>query len=573
MLWLGGILTGLVKGARRLYILLQKWCALIACLFAATVLPSHVLAVSNPQSDLAQIMSDGGLCRVPDSSKSKSQEEWLQSLYGNGFSVLLWTDRDRYDSLLTALADLKWDGLDPRMYAILQLDEWRSIRTTDGKTLACRDLLASTAYLAALYHLQYGFLDRADIAPLWRLVENESTDTGAKLLEDLGVIARRGLQNIAATIDRARPESPAYRQLRSAYRVHQQQRDIHWPYVPDGPLLRPGMEDTRIPVLRQRLLPKSSCDVEQHDCDFQSSDHYDAVLAKTLEEFQSLHHLKIDGVVGPETLAALNLSRNFREEQIRINLERMRWLEREISPTLLLVDIAGAQATFTRDGQIVWQGRVQVGTARRTTPTLSSTVTHLTFSPTWTVPPTIYRQDKLPEIRRNIAYLANNRLKVLDRDGRELNPATIDWQNPGPIKLRQDPGPDNALGLIVIRFPNPFSVYLHDTPSQSLFASHRRNYSSGCVRVEGAKQLADELFAGASQETHNAITDSIKRRLTRNIPLPVKVPILMDYWTAAAYEDGRVEFRPDVYGRDEELMAALKAQERRINAFFTDVSP
>jgi murein L,D-transpeptidase YcbB/YkuD len=189
------------------------------------------------------------------------------------------------------------------------------------------------------------------------------------------------------------------------------------------------------------------------------------------------------------------------------------------------------------------------------------------------VPPTIYRQDKLPEIRRNIAYLANNRLKVLDRDGRELNPATIDWQNPGPIKLRQDPGPDNALGLIVFRFPNPFSVYLHDTPSQSLFASHRRNYSSGCVRVEGAKQLADELFAGASQETHNSITDSIKRRLTRNIPLPVKVPILMDYWTAAAYEDGRVEFRPDVYGRDEELMAALKAQERRINAFFTDVSP
>lgn len=122
MLWLGGILTGLVKGARRLYILLQKWCALIACFFAALVLPNHVFAVSNPQSDLAQIMSEGGLCRVPDSSKSKSQEEWLQSLYGNGFSVLLWTDRDRYDSLLTALADLKWDGLDPRMYAILQLE-------------------------------------------------------------------------------------------------------------------------------------------------------------------------------------------------------------------------------------------------------------------------------------------------------------------------------------------------------------------------------------------------------------------------------------------------------------------
>jgi len=561
-----------------LYILLQKWCALTACFLVISVLPSHVLAVSNLQtqfaSDLAPILSDDKRCRVPDTSRSKSQTDWLQSLYGNHFSAPLWTDQKRYDALLAALTDLKWDGLDPEMYAILQLEQWRIIGNTDGKTLACRDLLASTAYLAALYHLQYGFLDRSVIAPIWRLVEEEDNGIDAVSLENLGIVARQGLQNIATAIDHARPESSAYRQLRSAYKIwHQQHRDVNWPYVPHGPLLRPGMKDDRVSVLHQRLIQIPNTDIAPDNRPSHPDDHYDAALVEKVKDFQAQHRLKVDGIVGPETLDALNLSRNFREEQFKINLERMRWLEREISPTLLLVDIAGAQVTYTRDGQIIWQGKVQVGTARRQTPALRSSVSYLTFSPNWTVPPTIYRQDKLPEIRKNIAYLAANRLRVLDQDGRELNPATIDWQNPGSIKLRQDPGPNNALGLVVIRFPNPFFVYLHDTPSQSLFASHRRTYSSGCVRVEGARNLADELFAGASQQTHNAIIDAIERRQTRNIPLPARVPILMDYWTAAADEDGRVEFRPDVYQRDVELATALKAQQRRINTFLTELPP
>jgi murein L,D-transpeptidase YcbB/YkuD len=538
-----------------------------------------VLAVNNSlgdfASDLAPIMSDGGLCRVPDTSKSQSLAVWLQSLYGNSFSAPLWSDIERYDGLLAALSDLKWDGLDPKMYGILQLEEWRSIDSADGETLACRDLLASTAYLAALYHLQYGLLDRSDIAPLWRLVEDESSGIEAASLENLGVVARRGLQNITASFDRARPKFPAYRKLRSAYKNwHELYSEVSWPIVPPGPLLRPDMEDARVPILRQRLATLSNGVDQQNISHSHGTDHYDGELVIMLKDFQASHQLKVDGVVGPETLSALNLSRHFREEQLKINLERMRWLAREISPTLLLVDIAGAKATYTHEGKIDWQGRVQVGTARRPTPNLQSSITYVTFSPTWTVPPTIYRQDKLPEIRRNIAYLAKNRLRVLDRDGRELNPATIDWQNTGPIKLRQDPGPSNALGLVVFRFPNPFSVFLHDTPYQSLFASHKRTFSSGCVRVEMAKQLADKLFVGASQETHNKIINALDKEQTSNILLPASVPILMDYWTAEILDDGRLEFRSDVYHRDAELMAALKAQQSMIiTTLFTEKHP
>lgn len=556
----------------------QKWFVLTACFVSIAVSSCQAKAEENPQrvftSYLASIISEGRHCRVSDSSQSTSQNRWLQSLYDKDLSALLWVDQQRYDALLGALADLKWDGLDPAIYGLSQLEKWRFTDELDKKTLACRDLLASTAYLAALYHLQYGFVDRAQIAPIWRLIDNESS---AKAMSDenLGEVARQGLQNIITSFDEARPKSFAYRQLRSAYITwHVLHGDITWPVIPDGPLLKPGLSDNRIPLLRQRLTTKINDIEQQNNRHADEEDIYNSELVEMVKDFQARHHLEIDGVVGPETLAALNQSRLFREQQLQINLERLRWQERDRSPTLLLVDIAGAEAVYTRDGEIIWQGKVQVGTAHRPTPVLRSLVSYLTFSPSWTVPPTIYRQDKLPEIRRDITYLAENRLRVLDQEGRELNPATINWANPGSIKLRQDPGPNNALGQVVIRFANPFFVYLHDTPNQHLFASHRRTYSSGCVRVEGAKQLADALFSGATEETQKAILKSIESRQTRNIPLPVSVPILMDYWTATVGEDGRLAFRPDVYQRDEVLIEAMKAQQKRIlTDLFTELSP
>lgn len=552
-----------------MYSFSRKRYLLITCVLVTLILPSYVPAIDNAQgvfnTDMARIMSDDNLCRIVDFGRSQTQAIWLESLYGKGFPAPIWSDHARYDALLAALMDLKWDGLAPEAYAILQLQAWRSIKDADSEILACRDLLASSAYLAALDHLHNGFLDRSGLAALWRHTGNQ-TSGEENTFVDLGLVALQGLENVSEAIDRARPKSSTYRKLRAAYRNwYQQHGNVDWPVLPDGPLLRPGMQDIRVPILRQRLAVRTSSKDEQDIHLSYSNEHYDAELVETLKTFQERHRLKVDGVLGPETLAALNLSRSFREKQLWINLERMRWLERELSPTLLLVDIADARATLTRDDLLVWQGRVQVGSPRRQTPPLRSAITHLTFNPTWTVPPSIYQQDKLPAIRQDVEYLAKHRFRVLDRDGRELNPVTIDWNNPGPILLRQDPGPGNALGIVVVRFFNPFSVYLHDTPYQKLFDSHRRTFSSGCVRVEQARELADQLFADASQETRDAIRYSLENGLTRNIRLPVRVPILMDYWTASTDADGQVQFRPDVYQRDAELMAAMMAYRRSKN--------
>ncbi len=550
-----------------MYRFFWKWYSPVAAVIVALTLSGQIQAETRDAGDFArdftQALSRDWHCRIPDPRGAESQAASLESLYGDRTRQALWTDPQRYDALLAALEDLYWDGLNPEVYALDRLADWRE--SAEGEDLACRDLLASTAYLAALHHLRQGFLDRTELAPLWRRDEADDNPPHAMSGEAHGRDAREGLANIANAFDRARPKSAAYRQLRAAYGEWlRQHRHSHWPPVPDGPLLRPGMEDERVSVLRRRLDPQPAADTVTESDLARDGNHYGEDLVEAVRAFQASHRLQVDGVVGPETLAALNRSPGFREDQLRINLERMRWLERELSPTLLLVDIAGARATLTRDGQLAWQGRVQVGTARRQTPALKSAVTHLTFNPTWTVPPTIYRQDKLPEIRRDIGYLADNRLRVLDRDGRELNPAAIDWRNPGAVVLRQDPGPGNALGLVAIRFPNPFSVYLHDTPSQRNFASHRRTYSSGCVRVEGARELADQLFAGASRETRDAIAAARESGQTRNIRLPETVPIVMDYWTATADGTGRVEFRPDVYGQDEKLIAALREREARL---------
>src|SRR5690606_4141920 len=158
---------------------------------------------------------------------------------------------------------------------------------------------------------------------------------------------------------------------------------------------------------------------------------------------------------------------------------------------------------------------VQVGTRARPTPSLRSRITHLTFNPTWTVPPTIYRNDKLPEIRRDLGYLAKNRIRVLDRDGRELDPRAIDWHNPAAIRRGPAAGPTTAAGLVAIRFPDPSAVTLQDTANQQLFAGPQRAFSSGGVRVEGAVGLADLLLAGAGDEVLGrveAIKDSGRTR-------------------------------------------------------------
>lgn len=486
-----------------------------------------------------------------------SARETLLDFYRQQGSERVW-NRARLASLLTQLERLADDGLSPEAYHLADLRRLERISASDAQRTACREVLASHAYLQALQDLSWGRLDPAQVEPIWHSQHTPapSRPSGAP------AFATSGLGDLPATFERARPQFKPYRNLRNAYARLRQQPLPAWPRIADGALLRPGKRDARVPLLEQRLARAGYLTRTAGRPAGADSDLYDPLLVDAVETFQRDHQLQPDGVVGPATLTELNISAAARRDQVRVNLERLRWLAREMEPSMVLVDLAGTRVSYYRDRELLWQARTQVGRAERPSPLLKSRITHLTLNPTWTVPPTIFRKDKLPEIQRNIGYLAENRMRVLDNAGNELNPHAIDWHNPHGILLRQDAGPKSALGVLAIRFPNPFSVYLHDTPSQQLFNKLPRVFSSGCVRVENVLQLLDHLLADASPAERERIAAIQASGKTKNVNLPHAVTILLAYWTAEADDAGRLQFRPDIYQHDAPILAALEAAER-----------
>jgi murein L,D-transpeptidase YcbB/YkuD len=247
---------------------------------------------------------------------------------------------------------------------------------------------------------------------------------------------------------------------------------------------------------------------------------------------------------------------------LRVNLERARWLLHQLQGRFVVVDIAGYQVIYYNDGKPVWRARVQVGKPYRSTPVFKSAITYITLNPTWTVPPTILKNDILPKLRRNPGYLAANRIRVLDSQGRELSPGSVNWASPRGVVLRQDAGPGNSLGRLAIRFPNDYSVYMHDTPHQELFANQQRLFSSGCIRVERPRELAELLLDDPVVWNRAAIDRAIDTLKTQTVMLRQPVTLLLAYWTVDLHDGGRASFRPDVYRRDGNLLAALDRPRR-----------
>jgi len=505
-------------------------------LSALPTLPAEVPV--EPQSPLQAVLI--GLpqaCPAIAARLSGPALEQLQAFYRQQDWMPVWAVAGQLPALHAQLQLLADDGLNPKRYPVADT------APQDGEL--CADIDISRNYLQALQDLHYGRLLQSHFEPLWH-----SDDTPRDRQAELLAIAVPGMHDVAAAFDLARPRLAQYQNLRHLYAAQRLQALPHWQSVGNGPLLRPDMEDKRVPELARRLYSEGYLSSVVGTPD----NAYHGVLVEAVKSFQANHSLQADGVVGPGTIAEMNISPLTRREQLRVNLERFRWLAQDMEPDGLLVNVAAAELTLYQGGLPVWQTRTQVGRAERQTPLLKSRVTRLTLNPTWTVPPTIWKEDKLPEIRKDQTFLSRQNLQVLDANGQPLAAADIDWDNPGNILLRQDAGPRNPLGQMVIRFPNPFSVYLHDTPSKALFDKGPRAFSSGCVRVEHPMKLRDFLLSPAER----ARTDTLLATgTTHEFRLSNPVPILMTYWTAQVDGQGRVLYAPDIYSRDSALLAGL----------------
>jgi murein L,D-transpeptidase YcbB/YkuD len=520
----------------------------LLCFCCLLVLPLPTFAAGESLQAMLQQLSARG--RLDIAGATVYDLPVTQELYKRDGWVPAWTNPDAVGELAAAIDQAWREGMNGQDY---HQDQVRGLR--DGSLAldaASRDLLLTDSLVRLTYHYALGKLDPRKYIASWnfdRVLPQVDPVTW------MGEVVAHG--GIRAGLDRLKPTEPMYRYLVAAlarYRLIAQTGG--WDSIAQGPTLRPGDSDPRVAQLRRRLLAEG----DQEAAAATDPRLFDAGLQQAVIRFQRRYRLDADGVVGKQTLAAMNVPIQRRIGQIRVNLERARALG-DIPATAVLVDIAGFEVSMFRNGQRLFRGRTVVGKPYRSTPVFSDTITYIEFNPTWTVPPTIFAKDTLPAIKSDPGYLKKKNMQVLTMDGVEVNPDTVNWQlyprQGFPYMIRQRPGPDNALGRVKIMFPNEHMVYLHDTPSRDLFNRSERTFSSGCIRVENAEQLARLLLDDPEKWSPAAIDAVIEGGKTRRVSLRQPMPIYLVYWTVQVLENGEVQFKRDPYNRDALILDVL----------------
>lgn len=531
----------------------------LAIIWALCALATSANALSDPQVVEALRAHVEGLRRTGGLALGGSEiaaKKVLPRLYEHRAFEPAWLAPGRADAVIAAVEARSADGLDPEDYHLRALRGLRkALRDPSFATPTARaryDLLLSDAVARMVYHLEFGKVDPQGLDPNWNLVRSiDGMDPDAIL----GRIV--AADSIEAAIQLHRPQHASYKLALTALAEYQAIRLAGgWQPVPEGPALKPGAVGERVAALRRRLAVTG--DLATAAGSASDAIPYDASLEAAVANFQARQYLEADGVAGNDTLAALNVPLQARLDQLRVNLERARWVLHDLPSEYVMVDIAGFQATLVRRGETVWRSRVQVGRPYRKTPVFKAEIRYLDINPTWTIPPGILQKDTLPAVRRDASYLANRNIRLFDANGEEVDSLSVDWSRyTGGYRFVQDPGPNNALGRVKFMFPNPHFVFLHDTPSRSLFERNERAFSSGCIRVERPFELVRWLLDDDTKWDADAIQRVVDSRKTETVLLPRRVPVILMYWTIDLREDQRVGFKRDLYERDGAVLEAL----------------
>lgn len=541
-------------------------------LFVASMLLGLVAATPLQATTTAEQLQlrIGALAEDPRAAGRPVADIWfLTRFYQQRDFTPAWDSEAKLAALLAAVNESDQHGLTPSDYhhtALLEL----SAATPQSRSLAATielDLLATDALARLASHLRFGKVDPERLESTWNFDRRPDDMTPAGRIQAL-----LDADNLSTAIAAEAPDVAYYAALQTQLEAYRRLAATGgWPTIAAGETLRPGMRTPRVAALRARLsatgdlpaAPETNAtvlpDTEQADSAASDIELFDATLEMGVRTFQARHGLEVDGAVGRQSLAALNVPVEARIDQIRINLERVRWVFHNLEPRFLLVNIARFRVALVENQRIVWSTRAVVGRPYRQTPVFKAQMTYLEFNPTWTVPPTILREDLLPELRADPSALQRRNMRVLDNKGQPVDPASIDWPTVTvrnfPYMIRQEPGPDNALGRVKLMYPNPYHVYMHDTPARSLFARAERSFSSGCIRLEEPLELVERLLSGTEWDSA-AIGRVLDSGRTRVVRLPQPISVLTLYGTAVP-EGDTVHFAADVYRRDERLLAAL----------------
>lgn len=475
---------------------------------------------------------------------------------------------DRARALMARLEQAGTHGLAPSRYAIEDLREAMAAfeAAPDPEQAVTLERSLSLAFLRYARDMTSGAVDPVS------LDARVHVDPERANLHGLLTRAARST-DVAAMLDGLVPNETRYRALRrEVRRLMAQAGRGGWGASLPAQGLAPGSSSPAVAALRKRLIAMGDLPHEPElvlsasDEELVETAAYDDRLMGAVAAFQARHGLTADGVVGPATLRALNAPIEMRLAQAMLNLERIRWRQGRLSGRRIEVNQANFRMTVFDDHNTpVHDARVVVGQKERRlqTPEFDHTMSYLVLNPTWTVPKSIIRREMLPELQKDSGWLAKNNM-VLRRGGKSIDPTKVDWANTTPDEagtytVIQKPGQGNALGNVKFMFPNGYNIYLHDTPSKHLFHRDSRTFSHGCVRVERPFALAWLLLSEQTDDPGTMIEDILATEKQKEVPLERPIPISLFYMTAWVDDAGVLNFRDDVYKRDEILARALNA--------------
>jgi murein L,D-transpeptidase YcbB/YkuD len=457
--------------------------------------------------------------------------------------------------LFAALNSAPLEGLDPQLYNLALLEQkhqmaskgFLSKKGFEPVEAGEQDVWLTYLYLKYASDLADGLSDLAQADKSWQ-IRPEKFDATARLEE--------ALQNnrIEKSLRELTPENPQYQGLRKVLGEYRAQAaKSGWPVVPATAKLKPGQKSPVVAMIAGRLAASG----DYTGAAVTGNAPYSVELQESVKRFQRRHGLTDDGVVSAATIAEMNVPLEQRISQIGLNLERWRWLPRDLGERHILVNIPEYRLEVWDRNQVPLTMRVVVGKKDTQTPIFADEMTYVVFSPYWNVPPDIAQGETLPEVLKDPGFLERSNMEVVDTTGTPIDPSSIDLADPSKYRFRQRPGAHNSLGLVKFMFPNQFNVYLHDTPADSLFARASRSFSHGCVRLENPTALAEYVLRDQPEWTREKIQEAMNAAEERTVKLRTAIPVYLGYWTARVSADGVLQFRRDVYGIDGRLSALL----------------
>lgn len=479
-------------------------------------------------------------------SQQGEEADFLHDFYRSGNYQRAWTNPANVDTALELIGNVGDDGLEPEQFNYSHLLALRDAGDLDGLDLQLTENIARLANA-----LRFGYLDQE------QYIKGSISSRQALAQPEMKLREALAAQQLKEAILAQRPELSLYPQLREALQKYRKLAATEtFQPIEQGPTLHPGDTGPRVGQLIGRLESLGYLT----DAEAEDKEVYSSAVEQAVKRFQTDSRAQADGIAGPATLALLNISAAQRVDQIKANLERVRWVGKFPDQRAVLVNVAAFTASVINDGATVWSTPVIVGKDYTKTPLFTDEMRYIEFNPTWTVPRSIIRKSLAAKLIADPGYLAAHDFYLVQANGTEVDSASVNWSSLTPDNFPywvvQKPGDQNALGHVKFMFPNSYDVYLHDTPNRELFSRSLRTFSHGCVRVDQPLRLAALLLADQGWDAKR-IDDVVASRERTRVTLEHPVPIAIAYWTAD-FEDGQVVFFNDVYQRDPPLIAALQ---------------